>query len=206
MRAIHCKENSVTLMQLDFHDTRRRGRRLGIFFLVTGIVAVCWTIPRFFLLDQENLRIESMAADAEALARRLNSIDAKQKAAQQKSLAHRSGTHNRFVNGRLFQALEAAWQPNIALLRTDWHLSEGKLALELQAKSLEDGMRFIDALKKQPVFSSITLLRHATLREDAGVNGAAALFALEASWESLHASATPVSAESAAPDWKRGRE
>jgi Tfp pilus assembly protein PilN len=80
----------------------------------------------------------------------------------------------------LFDAVEAATPSTIALVAVEPNAGKHSIRLTAEAKTSEAMVAYIESLKRQPLFSSVTLTRHEVNAQDAN---RPFRFQLDAQWE-----------------------
>jgi hypothetical protein len=150
-------------LQLDFNRNPSVVPWLGLLLTVLGIVAVLWVMTQLDVAKENKAQIE-IREDEVAL--RIKQLESKRLAAQQASPV--SEKVGKIVLSQTFSpeagiaVLEEVWLPEIALTRLEVANLERDIKLELEAKTLNDVLLFVDRLNQHPAVKQVSLARNSS--------------------------------------------
>jgi hypothetical protein len=147
--------------QLDFHKQPSSTPWLGLALVVVAVITLLWVMTRLDIAEQWRQQLDSQEDEISWNRRRLDeALNKEQQAAPTNAKVQAAQAAQQQKLGPVLGLLEQSWQPTLAYTRIELSQNERKIKLNLEAKTLADGLTLVDQLGSSPGIKAVALSRH----------------------------------------------
>ncbi|GAA5184866.1 hypothetical protein GCM10025771_39940 [Niveibacterium umoris] len=149
----------MAYLSLDFGQVRRRATLAGALALLAGFAALGWIASREALLQERTRQADITSDRLDSLKRQLEKREARIVAPDSSHLRELVQAQADSGDTQL-RAIEMQWSPDIALLQLFLSPGEHRMLLELESRTFEDVVKFVDRLRASGSIADARLTRH----------------------------------------------
>jgi Tfp pilus assembly protein PilN len=177
----------MRVLNLDFRREHRQARWLGIALLAAGLAAAVAVGTQYSQLTEESAQAEASVRQSGMAARRQTAVVRPSVDVQKVALEIKRASDVAFALkvpwNDLFESVEAANRPNVALLGIESDTAKRQVKISGEAKDIESVLEYLRFLGAQPKLANVYLQSHQLQQQDPQHP---VRFVLGAAWVSGH--------------------
>lgn len=156
----------MNVLRLDFARRRATDSRIGLSVLGAGAMLLALAAT---YLHAQRVRADALAPQERGVEQALQerrAIDAMAQAAPLNAEASEAARLQQLSVQPGIVAIESNWRPDIAVLHVDLATQQRRIRLEVEARTVNDLLSFVDALEQSPRIEKASLNSHGVREED----------------------------------------